>query len=136
MGSSKRIHQGRGGFDGANVPDRFLAVMSKSRRKGKIFIDYLRNASGATAIAPYSLRAGQRAGGHTYRLGRALQGRPFRSLQLAHGPVTLVGAEVRPMGGFSRAAPVDQQGNVQTSRVRGLSPAVPAIGAFIIYIYI
>ena len=38
-------------------PDRFLAVMSKSRRKGKIFIDYLRNASGATAIAPYSLRA-------------------------------------------------------------------------------
>jgi bifunctional non-homologous end joining protein LigD len=38
-------------------PDRFLAVMSKSQRKGKIFIDYLRNASGATAIAPYSLRA-------------------------------------------------------------------------------
>ena len=38
-------------------PDRFLAVMSKSHRKGKIFIDYLRNASGATAIAPYSLRA-------------------------------------------------------------------------------
>jgi bifunctional non-homologous end joining protein LigD len=38
-------------------PDRFIAVMSKSRRKGKIFIDYLRNAEGATAIAPYSLRA-------------------------------------------------------------------------------
>ncbi len=38
-------------------PGRFIAVMSKSRRKGKIFIDYLRNAEGATAIAPYSLRA-------------------------------------------------------------------------------
>jgi bifunctional non-homologous end joining protein LigD len=38
-------------------PDRFIAVMSKSRRNGKIFIDYLRNAEGATAIAPYSLRA-------------------------------------------------------------------------------
>jgi bifunctional non-homologous end joining protein LigD len=38
-------------------PDRFIAVMSKSQRKAKIFIDYLRNAEGATAIAPYSLRA-------------------------------------------------------------------------------
>ncbi|WP_182422072.1 DNA ligase D [Aureimonas sp. ME7] len=38
-------------------PDRFVAVMSKSRRKGRIFIDWLRNAPGQTAIAPYSVRA-------------------------------------------------------------------------------
>jgi bifunctional non-homologous end joining protein LigD len=38
-------------------PDRFIAVMSKSQRKGKIFIDYLRNAEGSTAIGAYSLRA-------------------------------------------------------------------------------
>jgi bifunctional non-homologous end joining protein LigD len=41
----------------AEEPDLFLAEMSKARRKGKIFIDYLRNGRGATAIAPYSTRA-------------------------------------------------------------------------------
>ena len=38
------------------APDRFVATMSKAARKGKIFIDYLRNGRGATAIAPYSTR--------------------------------------------------------------------------------
>jgi bifunctional non-homologous end joining protein LigD len=38
-------------------PERFTATMSKKRRTGKIFIDYLRNAPNATAIAPYSTRA-------------------------------------------------------------------------------
>jgi bifunctional non-homologous end joining protein LigD len=39
------------------APDRFVATMSKAARKGKIFIDYLRNGRGATAIAPYSTRS-------------------------------------------------------------------------------
>ncbi len=38
-------------------PDRYTATMSKSRRKNRIFIDWLRNERGSTAIAPYSLRA-------------------------------------------------------------------------------
>lgn len=38
-------------------PERFTASMSKARRKGRIFIDWLRNERGATAIAPYSVRA-------------------------------------------------------------------------------
>lgn len=42
-------------------PERFVATMSKEKRKGRIFIDWLRNERGATAIAPYSTRA--RAGG-------------------------------------------------------------------------
>ena len=46
----------------AEHPDRYLAEMSKSRRKGKIFVDYLRNGRGATAIAPYSSRARASAG--------------------------------------------------------------------------
>ena len=39
------------------APDRYVATMSKARRVGKIFIDYLRNGQGATAIIPYSPRA-------------------------------------------------------------------------------
>ena len=42
-------------------PDRFTATVSKAKRTGKIFIDYLRNAEGATAIAPYGIRARKNA---------------------------------------------------------------------------
>lgn len=44
-----------------DAPDRFVATMSKARRKGRIFIDWLRNERGSTAIAPYSTRS--RSGG-------------------------------------------------------------------------
>ncbi len=38
-------------------PERFTANMSKAKRKDRIFIDWLRNQRGATAILPYSARA-------------------------------------------------------------------------------
>mgnify|MGYP000704635347 FL=1 len=38
-------------------PDRFTATMSKEKRKGRIFIDWLRNQRGSTAVMPYSARA-------------------------------------------------------------------------------
>lgn len=41
----------------ADAPDRFVANMSKAQRKGRMFIDYLRNERGSTAIAPWSTRS-------------------------------------------------------------------------------
>lgn len=38
-------------------PSEFTTNIKKSERKGKIFIDYLRNNRGSTCVAPYSIRA-------------------------------------------------------------------------------
>ncbi|HKY80036.1 MAG TPA: DNA ligase D, partial [Sphingobium sp.] len=45
----------------AAEPDRFTATMSKAKRKGRIFIDWLRNQRGATAVLPYVVRARENA---------------------------------------------------------------------------
>ncbi|MCI6542756.1 MAG: DNA ligase D [Firmicutes bacterium] len=38
-------------------PERYTTNIRKEKRKGKIFIDWVRNGRGATSVAPYSLRA-------------------------------------------------------------------------------
>jgi len=40
-----------------DTSDKYVSTITKSKRKGKILIDYLRNGRGNTAVAPYSTRA-------------------------------------------------------------------------------
>jgi len=69
-------------------PDKYVATANKAKRKGVIFIDWLRNGRGATSVTNWSLRARKEAGvavplawselgrtksGHDYPLERALR---------------------------------------------------------------
>src|SRR5690606_8907539 len=44
-----------------HAPDRYVATMSKDKRDGKIFVDWLRNARGATSACSWSSRAREHA---------------------------------------------------------------------------
>lgn len=44
-----------------HFPDKFTTALPKHKRKGKVFIDYLRNTRGGTTVAAYSTRARENA---------------------------------------------------------------------------
>lgn len=46
----------------AKWPDQYTSNMRKNARKGKIFIDWIRNTRASTSVAPYSLRIKKAAG--------------------------------------------------------------------------
>jgi bifunctional non-homologous end joining protein LigD len=54
---AKAFCEALAGAMAALKPTRYLATASKSKREGRIFIDWLRNARGATSVASWSLRA-------------------------------------------------------------------------------
>ena len=106
-------------------PDRFTATVSKARRKGKILIDYLRNAEGATAIAPYARAcARQRAGLDADRLGGARQGRAFRLLQPAQRRGPPRETETRSVARLHDDETDDHQGARQARGIHALEFAV------------
>jgi bifunctional non-homologous end joining protein LigD len=57
----KRFAKGFADALAQSEPQRFLAVSTLKLRPNRIFVDYLRNGRGATAVASYSLRARDRA---------------------------------------------------------------------------
>jgi bifunctional non-homologous end joining protein LigD len=70
----------------ADGPKLYLAKMTKASRKGRIFIDYLRNSREATTVAPYSTRSRPGAPVSTpvtwERLSRTSGGNDFTVLDL------------------------------------------------------
>ncbi|MBL8563274.1 MAG: DNA ligase D [Gemmobacter sp.] len=89
----------------ADAPDRYVATVSKAKRKGKILIDYLRNQRGATAVSAYSTRARSGAAVSTPLFWEELSA----EIGPAHFTVTnlsnrLAALEADPWEGFRAAA--------------------------------
>ena len=85
----------------ADSPDRYVSKMSKRLRAGKIFVDYLRNGRGATAVAAYSTRSRSGAPVSTPlswdELGPDVRGAHFRVDNL---PSRLAHLKQDPWSGF------------------------------------
>ena len=97
-------------------PTRYLAKASKAERKGRIFVDWLRNTRGATSIAVWSTRA---------RAGVARGGRAFRtgSWQPDIRPARSPARQARSLAGREAGLPNQGPGAVeldQQDRVPGV----------------
>jgi len=77
-------------------PQLYLTRMTKSARAGRIYLDYLRNERGATAVAPYSPRA---------RAGCSVS-------------MPLAWSEIAPSGEFASTRPAFTVANFPTWRPR------------------
>lgn len=87
------------------APDKFTANMSKTKRAGRIYIDYVRNNRGATAIAPYSTRARDGAPvAVPVRWDELMEPTRPGPYTLSTLPRRLSGLEEDPWGGYFSAA--------------------------------
>ncbi|MBI4410737.1 MAG: DNA ligase D [Gemmatimonadetes bacterium] len=84
------------------APDRFTVQMAKAERDGKIFLDYLRNARGQTAVVAYSTRARAGAPVATPLAWDELEpGIRSDSFNIRNLPERLSGLEQDPWAGFA-----------------------------------
>ena len=87
----------------ASEPLSYVATATKKFRKGRIFIDYLRNGRGATSVASFSLRAREGAPVamplRWEELGRIKGGDAYT---LASAPRRMARIGEHPWGGYTR----------------------------------
>ena len=101
-------------------PDRFIATMSKAKRKGKLFIDYLRNERGSTAVAPWSSRSREGAPAAVPVSWDELETiKAANQFSLADRRRT--GQAARSVEGLFLHHPVDHQGDVECGSRRELA---------------
>ncbi|HXU44503.1 MAG TPA: DNA ligase D, partial [Thermoanaerobaculia bacterium] len=99
------------------APDLYVSKASKAARAGKIFIDWLRNARGATAILPYSTRARPGATVATPLAWAELPGVHPDELTVETVPARLAKLRKDPWGDFPTAR---QTIRAETFRALGL----------------
>lgn len=88
-----------------DLPDFYVSTITKSKRMSKIFIDYLRNQRGMTAVAPYSPRARAGAGVSMPLVWEELSagiGAAHFTIQNAPARMAALGSD--PWDGFWKAA--------------------------------
>ena len=100
--TSKGFCRGDGADHGRRrSPKRYLASPPRPARTGRIFVDYLRNGRGATAIGPYSTRArsAARRSGMAGDLGAS---RPSRQRAFCHRRERRRAAQEAEVGSLGR----------------------------------
>ncbi len=92
------------------APDAFTSKMTKARRVGRIFVDYMRNIRGATAVEVYSTRAKANAPvSAPVEWEELADGVRSDSFNIRNMPEPDKEPEERPLGGFFRYQTVDNK---------------------------